>query len=430
MAVSVQEHFATLRSQGVNIRNYGGGSAGIERRSTGVSMANADDFFKMLGVSMGRVVVNTDTALSLSAFFACVDLISKGMATPPMKIYKKTDKGRESASDHPLHYPLCFRPNMHMSPHVFRRTVAIQKELFGNAVVRIVVDPATNRPVAFVPLLAKDFSFVETTDRLLVQINNTGEILNEDQYLHYKDFTADGKIGLSKTGLMNGIIKRQMLAENYLEKYYENGTHTSGYLSVPVKIEGAGLDEIGKTWDAKYSGSANNFKTPVVPLGTTYNQLGKSNVESQLMEFLNHSPTQIYQMFLVPPFLVSDTSKSTSFGKGMEDMNMMFYNNVLQPNAQQLEEEINYKCFRKSEHGTYYVKMNFDSYLRTNFADRTEGLFKMIQAGVYSPNDAREKMDENGYDKGDTYMVNGNMMAVKNVEANMNKNNSNTNQNA
>lgn len=418
MAVSVQEHFMSLRSQGVNLSTYSGGG-GLDRRSTGVSMANADEFFKMLGVSMGRVIVNTDTALSLSAFFACVDLISKGMATPPMKIYKKTDKGREAANNHPLHYPLCFRPNLHMSPHIFRRTIAIQKELFGNAIVRIIVDTATNRPVSFVPLLAQDFSFVETTDRLLVQINKTAEVLTEDQYLHYKDFSTDGRIGKSKTGLMNGIIKRQMLAENYLEKYYENGTHLAGYLKLQVKMEGKELDAISDTWDAKFSGQGNSFKTPAVPLGTEYHQLGKSNVESQLMEFLNHSPLQIYQMFLVPPHLVSDTTKSTSFGKGIEDLNIMFFNNVLQPNAQQLEEEINYKCFRRSEHGVYYVKQNFDSYLRTNFADRTEGLFKLIQSGVYSPNDAREKMEENGYDQGDTYMVNGNMMAVKNVNANI-----------
>ena len=420
MGQSIQEHFAILRQNGVNPATYSGKqSGGLELRSGGVSMSDADAFFKMLGVEMGRVVVNEETALGMSALFACIDLISKGLATPPMKIYKKAGKNRESASDHPINYPLCFRPNLHMSPHVFRRTVAIQREMYGNAIVQIISDPATNRPVEFKPLLAKDFVFIETTDRLLVQITKTGQILSEDEYLHYKDFSIDGRIGKSKIGLMNKILKRQMLAENYIEKYYENGTHLSGYLAVNAKLPGKDLDEIGETWDAKFSGQANSFKTPVVPMGTEYHTLNKSNVESQLMEFLSISPMQIYQTFLVPPHLVSDTTKSTSFGKGIEDLNIMFFNNVLQPNAQQFEEEINYKCFRRAEHGTYYVKLNFDSYLRTNFADRTEGLFKLIQAGVYSPNDAREKMEENGYTDGDTYMVNGNMMAVKNVKANM-----------
>lgn len=416
MGQTIQEHFAVLRQNGVDLRNYTG-SGGLERRSTGVSMSDANAFFSMLGVEMGRVVVNEDTALGMSALFACIDLISKGLATPPMKIYKKDGKNRISASDHPLNYPLCFRPNLHMSPHVFRRTVAIQREMYGNAIVQIISDAATNRPVEFRPLLAKDFVFIETTDRLLVQITKTGQILNEDEYLHYKDFSLDGRIGKSKIGLMNKVLKRQMLAENYIEKYYENGTHLSGYLSLTAKLPSKELDEIGETWDNKFSGQVNSFKTPVVPMGTEYHTLNKSNVESQLMEFLSISPMQIYQTFLVPPHLVSDTTKSTSFGKGIEDLNIMFFNNVLQPNAQQFEEEIGYKCFRRSEHGIYYVKLNFDSYLRTNFADRTEGLFKLIQAGVFSPNDALSKMDENGYEGGDIKMVNGNMMAVKNVGA-------------
>jgi hypothetical protein len=46
----------------------------------------------------------------------------------------------------------------------------------------------------------------------------------------------------------------------------------------------------------------------------------------------------------------------------------------------------------------------------------------MIQGGIYNPNKALQKLDENGYDGGDTYMVNGNMMTVENVKHNVGKN--------
>jgi HK97 family phage portal protein len=157
--------------------------------------------------------------------------------------------------------------------------------------------------------------------------------------------------------------------------------------------------------------------------------VGSSNVESQMVELLSMAPTKIYQMFLVPPSLVSDTSKSTSFGTGMEDLNNFYLQYNILPKIVQFEEELNYKCFWSSEAGKVYVKHNMKVLERVSFASQIDGLFKLIQGGMYSPNMALKKLDENGYDGGDTFMVNGNMMTVENVKNNVGKNQLDKNKN-
>lgn len=419
--LSINDVFAEYRSKlGNKVLDITGP---IEKRATTLkpttaTMSDAEKWLAVMGIDTSKIVVNEITSLGLSALYRCVMIIANGLATPSIKAYYRQGEERNQIPEHPVASLLGFRANRLMSSFVYRHHMAVQKEMYGNAVAIIERDPVSNRPEELKPLIAKDYVFLDYTDTLMVQHNKTGKIYDVDDYIHIKDISLDGKIGLGKIGLMSNSIKINMTAKQYLSKYYSNGTSTNGYLKVPVSLKPDQLREIGDAWDNNYGGIANAFSTPVLPLGTEYQSLNKSNVESQLMEFLSYAPVEIYQMFGVPPHLASDVSKTTSFGKGIEDINIQFLQNVLQPNAEQFEQEHNYKLFRASEHKTHYFKINYDSYLRVNYQDRIEGLTKLVSNGIYSPNKALSKLDENGYEGGEIHMVNGTNIDVKQVPNN------------
>lgn len=406
-------------------------SGGVQSRSQNlVGMSDGERWLTAMGVDSTKVIVNAETVMGLSAFYACVDLISNSLATAPIKIYKKTkvkDKlsgtertDRAEFSEHPNYRAFSIRANRHSSPFAFKKDFWTQFLVFGNAVA--IPTFTANRRVESIKVLTADmYCFLETTDRLLIQTKD-GKIYDEEDYIHVKDLTFKGKIGRSKFNILANSIKIQMSAEEYLRRYYEKGTATNGYLKVATKISSADATLLSEEWDNKYSGLEKSFSTPVMGLGTEYVKVGSSNVESQMSEVLSMAPTKIYQLFLVAPHLVSDTSKSTSFGKGIEDLNIMYLQYNVLPKIVQLEEELNYKCFWESEAGSVYLKHNLKALERVNFSDQIEGLFKLIQGGIYNPNMALQKLDENGYDGGDTYMVNGNMMTVENVKHNIGKN--------
>jgi HK97 family phage portal protein len=410
---------------------------GEKRNASWVGMTDGERWLQAMGVDSTKVVVSAETVMGLSAYYACVDLISNSLATAPLKIYKKikvtdatTGKERTDRIEYPEHAnyrAFAIRANRYMSPFAFKKDFWTQFLVYGNAVAEPIYN--ANRRVTSLNLLTADkFSFLETFDRLLVQTFD-GRVLDEEDYIHVKDLTFKDKIGKPKFGVLNKSIKIQMSAEEYLRKYYEKGTAINGYLKIATKINSDTADEMSLEWDSKYGGSANNFKTPVLGLGAEYQKVGSSNVESQMVELLSMAPTKIYQMFLVPPSLVSDTSKSTSFGTGMEDLNNFYLQYNILPKIVQFEEELNYKCFWSSEAGKVYVKHNMKVLERVSFASQIDGLFKLIQGGMYNPNMALKKLDENGYDGGDTFMVNGNMMTVENVKNNVGKNQLDKNKN-
>jgi hypothetical protein len=57
------------------------------------------------------VTVTEETALQLSAVWACVRLISQTVASLPLVVYRKTDKGREVDPNHWFAKLMAGKPN-------------------------------------------------------------------------------------------------------------------------------------------------------------------------------------------------------------------------------------------------------------------------------------------------------------------------------
>jgi HK97 family phage portal protein len=400
----------------------------IKQENRNISLADGEAWLKFFGIDLGGIEVNETTALGLSALYRCVYLIASTLAQVPLKVYKELENG-DNIIDKSHSNSLLFslRPNEYQSSYVFRMTLWVQLLIHGNAII-IIKRGRYGRATSYELLPPADYSFIETETSLLVQDNKKNIVYDQENFMHIRDLSVSGKIGRSRVGLMKKTLTTQMRAEAFLDKYYEKGTFLTGYIKSQVKLGNAEKEEISNSWDNNYAGIENNFRTPVMGLGSEYVPLGKSNVESQLVEFLNMAPTKIYQSFGVPPSLASDTTKATSFGKGIEDLAIQFLQFTIMPLAVNFEQEINWKAFRSNEIGTWYVKHNLNGLQRADFSSRMEGYSKAIQNGILSPSDVRKLEDQNGYKGGEAYMINGNMQLVEDVangNSIMNKNNKN-----
>lgn len=387
-----------------------------EQRSS-IGTADINDpvsFWKLFGVDvdLANVVVTPQVALGLEAFQACLDIISSAVAQVPLSVYEETERGKEVAAGHPLFSLVKLRPNRQQGSFLYRKTRVIHQYLYGHALSEIVRGPG-NRPVEFKIIQPGDYSILESADGTFLYQKKNGKVLAEEDVIHTRGISLDGKFGYGLPFLHKRVIKLGITSQEFLNKYYAKGTHIQGYITSESKLSPSDANALGDQWDDKYSSGVDGVgKTPVLGQGTEYKAITRTPVESQMVEFLTMHPSKIYQMFRVPPHLVGDTTKATSFGSGIEDMSIMFVTYTLLPLAVQFEEEMNYKAFRSSEIGRFYVKHNFNGLQRGNFAGRMEAFGKGIQAGIYSPNDARKLEDMNSYEEGDTYMVNGNMIPV------------------
>ena len=116
--------------------------------------------------------------------------------------------------------------------------------------------------------------------------------------------------------------------------------------------------------------------------------------------------------------MVGDLEKS-SFSN-IENMSREFVTYTLSPWMVRWEQSLSKALLSKEEKACCFFKFNVDGLLRGDYASRMNGYAVGIQNGFMSPNDVRELEDLDIIPEelgGNKYMVNGNMVDLRNVGA-------------
>ncbi|QRQ99708.1 phage portal protein [Dyadobacter sandarakinus] len=379
-------------------------------------------FLRMLGLDPIHVSVNAVSAMSLSTFYSAVRLISDLIAAQPYSVYRSLpDGGSKVAKDHRLHYLIHTRPNARMSPYIFRRTLIANMLVYGYAVARILRDGEGN-VYSLIPYASSKVSVKVDPDTgaYFFQIDNEpgvtkGLMLAEDDVIFLKDMSLDGSCGQSVVKWQAETLKLNLLTRKYANQYYEKNAFISGILTTDLPAKDAESAKIFK--DRFLNALKDQSGLAVLGAGADYKPVGRSPVESQVIEFLNQSDKDIAKFFGLPLAMLGDTEKQTSWGTGLEQNFIGVTNTVIIPKAVQLEQEINYKCltFNEQRKG-YYTKHNFRNLLRGDHKSYAEFVAKMIQNGVYSQNEVRAWDELPSVEGGDQHWIQQNMMPLDKAE--------------
>ena len=93
---------------------------------------------------------------------------------------------------------------------------------------------------------------------------------------------------------------------------------------------------------------------------------------------------------------------------------MSFYVDTLLYNIKQYEEEITYKLLTDSEAKQgYHAKFNIGVLLRADFKTQVETLSTAVNSFLYTPNEARAKLDLESVEGGDRLLGNGASIPVQ-----------------
>ena len=88
-------------------------------------------------VSSAGAVVNEQTAMRVSAVYACVALISGAISTLPLPIYERTKSGR-SRAEHPYWWMLNEQPDGDISAAVFWEYMVSSRLFHGDCFAEII----------------------------------------------------------------------------------------------------------------------------------------------------------------------------------------------------------------------------------------------------------------------------------------------------
>lgn len=345
------------------------------RRAFGLRDATA---LSVQGDTYSGKAVNGTTALSISTVFACVRLISQSIASLPCGLYAFDAQGdKVLQKDNELYTLFHDRPNANMSAFSFWQAIVGAILLWGNAYGLKVYQGtgAKRRLISVEPLPPECVTLKQNKDGSLSYvytdyITSSGQKeYSENEIIHFKGFGVSGRIGLSVIAFARQSLGNALALEETSGRLYANGMRPGGALTIPNVLKQEQRDEIRKSIADQIGGVAKSGGTIILEAGMKYEPLSMPPEDAQMLESKTFSVEEICRWFGVPPVLIGHNGVTT-WGTGIEQINLGFLTYTIQPMLENIEQEVNRSGIPVDQRSKYFVEFNTTGFLRSDSAGR------------------------------------------------------------
>ena len=296
------------------------GKVALPQRDPGV-------FWTMQGAeSYTGIPVSHETAMTYSAVYAAVRLISHGMSSLPVGSY---------VSFGPQTYtrpkpPWMVKPNPETEWPSFIQQAAASILLGGHSFNAKIYNRGTLAELWPIDPRVVVVERDPVSLRKVFQIN--GMTLTERDILEIPGIMLPGTLrGLSPVEYMRQTIGLGLGGEKHGAKQLANSATPNVIITVPGKVENDVAEAMSKRFDRLHAGLDQVGKTAVLGGGAAIHTLTMTNDQMQFLQMRQFQVTEISRWFGIPPHMLSDVTSSTSWGTGIEQMQISFVVFALTP---------------------------------------------------------------------------------------------------
>lgn len=359
------------------------------------------------------VTVNEESAMKVSAVWACVRLLSETVASLPIMLYEDTEKGRVVAKNHPLYRLLHDKPNRYMTSVVFREAMMLNLCLSGNAYAEIQRN-GRGDPIALNPLPARQTTVKLLKDGTLVYVYDqdcSAAVIAKENMIHIKLF-GNGLVGLSPITYAANPIGLSVSAEKYSTDFFKKGGRVGGFLTIDKVLTPEQRSALSEKYNPSSVGDNSAHRVQILEAGMKFEQTQISPSDMAMLDSRRFQIEDIARFFGVPGFLINDTSKTTSWGSGIEQMMLGFYKLNLKPYLTRWEQELKHSLLSISDQRKYSIEFNFEGLLRADTAGRAEFYGKTVGSPIMTVNEARKLENRPPIEGGDVLVAPLNMTTL------------------
>lgn len=359
--------------------------------------------------------ITQESAVTFTAVWAAIRMLSESVAQLPIQIIERLENGDKiQRSNHMLYDMIHTRPNEYMTQFNFIQKCMYDLCIAGNSYVYIKRNGA-GRPIELIPLEVNKIEVREFEETYYYYNQDTNEMLDYYDMLHFKIMSADGMIGQSPIEVCANSISWGLGLERYGNSYFSNGAKVSGVLQTDRALSTEAIERLRNSFDMNYSKIGDSNKTLILEEGLKFNTISLSNEASQFLLSRQFSIEEIARIFNIPPHLLRDLSKS-SFNN-IQEQSREFVQYTLMPYLTMFESEMTGKLFKKSEKKKLKIEFNTNALLRGNPKERADYYRTMLNIGAMTINEVRQKENLNVVENGDDLFMQLNMATVDNIVA-------------
>ena len=388
----------------------------ILRRSPGtVETEQRKEEENVFGLALnynGWSTYKTSQSLALSAVYRCVEVITNGVASLPVKLYRTDEKGFKYEMHNNLSFILSKKPTGKINAFTFYKLIVKDILLQGNAYA-LILRNGKGEIIGLQYIQAGLVSPIDRGDRIEYQVTGIKGFVRQEDILHFMNYTDNGVYGISVLTHARRTLGIADYGENASENFYKSGGCTTGFLKFDGPSSGKQREEILSAWNQATGGVRNQPNgIPVLPANVNYTQLSVNPADAQLLESREFSVVEICRFFGVSPTKCFDLTHASYNNSEMAEL--AFLNDTLRPLLTKIEMEMETKLFKPEE--GYDIKFDVSELLRTDKKSQAEYFTKMFNLGVLSPNDIRKELDMDEIEGGDIHCAQINLTSIKNLE--------------
>jgi len=356
----------------------------VETRSGGTFTLNDVALAEYLGISTtGSSIVTDSTAMGVTAYWRAVNIIAGTIASLPLKTYReKPDGSREQVAsflDTPAGpYPL--------PPFNWKEMVMVHLLTRGETFLLHI----RNGAGAIVGLWPVHPSAVEVKwagtgkEFTVTNADGTRSVYDQTEMTQIMGLTIDGLRGISPLNQHRRTIQLGINGEIAAARSFTNGALISGLVTPTTDMTPDEAAAVKAGLQAKITGVENAGDIAVVNRSLQFTKWAMTNEEAQFLASRQFQVEEIARMFGVPPHLLAQTEKQTSWGTGVSEQNLGLSRFTLMPWTSRLEEGLSLLL-----PSPRFVEFEFKGLLQGTPQQEVELLIQQVSAGLLTKDEAR-----------------------------------------
>lgn len=337
-----------------------------------------------LGVTTAGVVVTESSTLSIIPVWACVRILAGNVSTLPIDSFTKAGGIRAEVTPKPM---LLEQPWAELTLEAWLSQVMVSLLLRGNFYGFVAERDRLGYPTQIMPLHPDGVQKTRdrSSGRIVFKVN--GQVVPTGDMFHIPGLMVPGAlVGLNPIEYCRQGLGLTMATEAFGSQFFANGAHMAGVVTVPEDLNEEETIAMARAFAAAHSGINKAHLPAVITGGAQWTQLSVNPDDAQFLQTRQFQTSQIAMLFGVPPHMIGDVDRTTSWGTGIEAQEQGFVTNTLQTWLTSIESAIT-----KLRPVGEYVKFNLAGRLRGVTLERYQAYTLARNGGWLNVDEIREK---------------------------------------
>lgn len=361
-------------------------------------------------------IVTPATAMTISAFWACVWLNARTLATLPLllKRYDKNGLGKDEISD-PLFEVLRYKPNALMTAVNFWTFLWANEQLWGAGYAEKKMNGG--KVIALEPLLS-EYMTPFLTDKGLMRYRydeptNPREFRREEIFQVFTR-TLDGITGASVIEFGRHSMGIAQAGEQAASSTFKNGLQAGGFIKVDKFLKESQREDF-RDEIADFTGTKGKKRGGVMVLegGTDFKELTMKPQDAELLLSRQFSVEDVCRWTNTPPILIGHSAQGqTMWGSGIEQIFSGWLRLGLRPSLEVCRQEVRASLIPIVDRRDVFAEYDLDELLAADSQARANLYSTYSQNGVMTRNEIREKEGLPRAEGGDELTVQSNLVPL------------------